>query len=727
MPVVLQVAVPVPVPRNFDYLAPEGAMPDDPCGCRVVVPFGRRALVGVVVGVAAAVDDPRQLRAAERWLDSATPFSAELWNTLRWAAAYYAHPLGEVLATALPAALRRSLLQRLPQQRAFAITADGAHALTGRAPRAGSLARGVLETLAAGACDEPMLESAVPGARRVVRGLLDKALIATVDAAQLPLRASAAVAAPPLSAEQRNAVSSIGASDGFAAWLLDGVTGSGKTEVYLGAIAQALARGRQCLVLVPEIGLTPQALQRYRERLGVPVAALHSGLGDGERAAAWLAAARGEAAVVIGTRSAVFTPLARPGLIVVDEEHDQSYKQLEGFRYHARDLAVVRARALAVPVVLGSATPSLETLANIAAGRYRALRLSKRAAGARAPTVEVVDVRRARLDDGLAPRTLAAIGKTLARDEQVLVFRNRRGWAPVLLCHECGWHAECPRCDRPMTLHVASAQLRCHHCGYMQRKPLRCPACNDPGLQALGAGTERIESALAARFPQAPVLRVDRDSTRRRGSFEAMLAGLDDGKAAILVGTQMLAKGHDLPNLTLAVLVDVDGGLFSPDFRGPERLAQLVVQVAGRAGRGSKPGLVLLQTHHPEHPLLAGLLTGGYAAFATQELDERQALGFPPFASLALLRAEASTQDALDAFLSAAGAVFADAREIAVRGPLPAPMPRRAGMLRAQLLIECARRAPLQAALAARIDVLYGLREARRVRWSLDVDPVELG
>jgi primosomal protein N' (replication factor Y) len=725
MPVVLQVAVPVPVPRIFDYLAPEGAIPDDPCGCRVVVPFGRRALVGVVIGSTAAVDDPRHLRAAERWLDHASPFSGELWGTLRWAAAYYAHPLGEVLATALPAALRRSELQRLPIERGFALGAEGAAALGGRMPRAGSRARRVLETLAGGPCTEHALESAVPGARRVLRDLLDKSLIAQVDATGM--QASAPLAGPQLSAQQHAAVQAIGASEGFIAWLLDGVTGSGKTEVYLGAIAQALARGRQCLVLVPEIGLTPQALQRYRQRLGVPVAALHSGLGDGERAAAWLAAARGEATVVIGTRSAVFTPLARPGLIVVDEEHDLSYKQLEGFRYHARDLAVVRAHALGIPVVLGSATPSLETLANVAAGRYRPLRLGMRAGGARAPAVEVVDVRHARLDDGLAPRTLAAIADTVARGEQALVFRNRRGWAPVLLCHECGWHAECPRCDRPMTLHAASAQLRCHHCGHAQRKPVRCPACNDPGLHALGAGTERIESALATRFPQVPVLRVDRDSTRRRGSFEAMLGELDDGRAAILVGTQMLAKGHDLANLTLAVLVDVDGGLFSPDFRGPERLAQLVVQVAGRAGRGSKPGLVLLQTHHPQHPLLHGLLAGGYAAFAAQELDERQALGFPPFASLALLRAEAATQDAVDAFLSAAGAVFADAAGIVLRGPLPAPMPRRAGMLRAQLVLECARRAPLQAALAARIDSLYALREARRVRWSLDVDPVELG
>jgi len=505
------------------------------------------------------------------------------------------------------------------------------------------------------------------------------------------------------------------------------VTGSGKTEVYLDAIASAMAQGRQALVLVPEIGLTPQAVARFRARLGVPVAALHSGLADGERAAAWLAAARGEAPLVIGTRSAVFTPLARPGLVVVDEEHDASYKQVEGFRYHARDLAVVRARALGVPVVLGSATPSLESLANVDAGRYRALRLTRRAGAARTPSVEVLDLRGAKLDDGLAPRALAEIGAALDRGEQALVFRNRRGFAPVLLCHACGWHAECPHCERPMTLHAASAALHCHHCGLRRPRPADCPSCHDRGLMAVGIGTQRLEAMLAQHFPRHQVLRVDRDSMRRKGAFEALLAGLADGRPAVLVGTQMLAKGHDLPNLTLVVLADVDGGLFSPDFRAPERLAQTIVQVAGRAGRADKAGRVLLQTHQPGHPLLARLLGGGYGAFALAELQERRALDLPPFGAHALLRAEARAQAPLDAFLGAARALFSDATAVAARGPLPAPMPRRAGMLRAQLVLESPRRGALHAALGARLDALHALREARAVRWSLDVDPIDFG
>ncbi len=724
MPLVLQVAVPVPVPATFDYLAPPGAVPAVPEGCRVVVPFGRRILVGVVVGSGEAADDARRLRAAERWLDDANVFGAELLASLRWAAQYYAHPIGEVLGAALPTALRRVDEPDLPRARAFTATPAGHAALAEGRPRAGSAARALLDALAAQALDEDELASRFEGLARPLRDLVRRGWIAETAASGA---ARAAVPGPALSAAQADAVAAIAAAPGFATFLLDGVTGSGKTEVYLGAIAQVIARGRQALVLVPEIGLTPQALRRYRERLGVPVAALHSGLADGERAAAWLAAARGEAPVVIGTRSAVFTPLARPGLIVVDEEHDLSYKQHEGFRYHARDLVLVRARALAVPVVLGSATPSLESLANVASGRYTALRLAQRAGGARAPRVDLVDLRGARLDDGLAPATLGAIGAALADGGQVLVFRNRRGYAPVLLCHACGWHAECPRCERPMTVHAASAQLRCHHCGYSHRRPSACPACADPGLVPLGHGTERLEGALARRFPDVPVLRVDRDSTRRKGSFEALLGGLDDGRPAILVGTQMLAKGHDLHHLTLAVLADVDGGLFSPDFRGPERLAQLVVQVAGRAGRGQRPGRVLLQTHHPEHPLLLRLLQGGYSGFAADALAEREALGLPPFAALALLRAEAQAQSDIDAFLQAARTLFVDAPAVTARGPLPAPMPRRAGLLRGQLVLEAPRRGALQSALAEQLHALHALPSARRVRWSLDVDPVDLG
>ncbi|MDE2407854.1 MAG: primosomal protein N', partial [Xanthomonadaceae bacterium] len=510
---------------------------------------------------------------------------------------------------------------------------------------------------------------------------------------------------------------------------LDGVTGSGKTEVYLQAIANCLARGRQALVLVPEIGLTPQALARFRARLGVPVHALHSGLTDNERAATWLAAASGQARVIVGTRSAVFVPLPEAGLIVVDEEHDGSYKQFDGIRYHARDFALVRARALGIPIVLGSATPSLETLHNAQAGKFTHLRLRQRAGNAQPPQVRVHDVRKLRLHAGLSDDALGAIRSALDAGGQVLVFKNRRGYAPVLLCHDCGWSAHCPRCSTPdkptaMTVHSHGKRLQCHHCGHRKPSPPACPDCASLGLQPQGNGTERIEAELQVRFDDVPVIRIDRGSTGQRDGLQKHFDALGN-QPGILIGTQMLAKGHDLGNLVLVVVVGIDEGLFSADFRSGEKLAQLLVQVAGRAGRAERPGTVLLQTHHPEHPLLLTLVQGGYHAFAAAELALREAAGFPPFTHLALLRAEAKHADPPMRFLHEAKQAL---REFPVEasGPLPAPMPRRAGYVRAQLVVSAPRRHALHAALAAAVPALYAAPDARRVRWSLDVDPLDL-
>ncbi len=719
---ILRVALPVPLDLLFDYRVPDAAVVSP--GCRVLVPFGRRETVGIVVELSDASDlPPDRLKAASRVLDATPLIDAELMATLQWAARYYQHPLGEVLHTAIPAALRCARPLPAAAANALELTEEGVIARADPKRRSGTRIAALLDLLGAAPVAIEDFDATLPGWRGAARTATARGWIRRIAKPAPPPREPRA--GSTLNDEQRAAADAIVGARGFAPFLLDGVTGSGKTDVYLATIAACLTEDKQALVLLPEIALTPQALRRFREELGVEVAALHSGLGESERARAWLAVASGEAKVVLGTRSAIFVPLPRAGIVIVDEEHDASYKQQDGFRYHARDLAVLRAKALDVPVVLGSATPSLETLANVAAGRYRSLRLTRRAGNARPPSLTVVDVRRQPLQHGLAPSTLDAIAACIARDEQALIFKNRRGYAPVLMCHDCGWSAQCPNCERALTLHQATRRLRCHHCGFSQAVPRACPMCGGLALHPLGQGTERLEETLRARFPETPLVRVDRDTTRGRHARDALFDNLPSAGARILVGTQMLAKGHDLPHLTLVVLVGVDEGLHSVDFRASERLGQLVVQVAGRAGRAERPGNVILQTHDPDHPLLAVLLQGGYRALSAKLLDERRAAGLPPFTHFALLRAEAKQLARLDGFLAAAAAAIGDA-PVSMHGPMPAPMPRRAGVQRGQLLIEARERSTLQEFLGGWIERLRAMPEGKALRWSIDVDPVDL-
>jgi len=734
---VLRVVLPLPLPQAFDYLPPAGHLADASLiGCRVRVPFGPRELIGMIDAVGAHDPDAPPPKHALAILDPEPLLAGELLDTLRWTARYYHAPLGEVIATALPANLRGG--DPLPDICAFGwtLTEAGRTGLPGL--RKNTATRRLAERIATVVIGEDALDDDFDGWRSAARSLLKRGYAERVALAPGEIDASPQIP-HTLNPSQRIAVdATIAALGTFRPLLLDGVTGSGKTEVYLEAIAACLARGLQALVLVPEIGLTPQTLRRFRARLGVPVHALHSGLADGERARAWTAMLRGEARVLVGTRSAIFTPLPEAGLIVIDEEHDASYKQQDGVRYHARDLALVRGKALGVPVLLGSATPSLESLHHAISGRYAHLQLRQRAGVAKAPSVRVVDIRKRPLDAGLSKDLLDAIDACLQRGEQALVFKNRRGYAPVLLCHDCGWSAKCARCDSAMTVHGRGRMLICHHCGARRPVPSACPDCASLALRPQGAGTERIEDTLAARFPGMPLLRVDRGTTRHRDAIEKHLDELGD-RPGILVGTQMLAKGHDLPGLTLVAVVGVDEGLHSADFRAPEKLAQLLIQVAGRAGRAAKPGEVVLQTHHPEHPLLNTLLGGGYPAFAALELAQREAAGFPPYAFMALLRAEAPTEAAVQAFLQEARDVFAEVNAalarprdsdridtVSVHGPLPAPMARRAGRARGQLHLTASQRPALQSALSAWMPRLHALKSARKVRWSLDVDPVDL-
>lgn len=724
----LGVAVDTPLRQIFDYRAPEGSTPSP--GHRVWVPFGRRRVVGVVVECREHSEVPaNKLRAAFEAIDVEPTFDAHLLALLTWAAEYYRHPLGEVLTSALPVMLRSGAPLR-EEHILWKLTPLGRAEALSKLPQRSIRLRAIAEFLATrGQAPAAEILSATESPLSALRNLEARGFIeqfARGEVSHGPV--SIVRAGPALNEAQTNAVERIRASLGsFTSHLLYGVTGSGKTEVYLHAIADVLARDQQALVLVPEIALTPQLISRFRGRFDAPLAVLHSGLNDTERLAAWRDAREGTARIVIGTRSAIFSPLLQPGLIVVDEEHDASFKQQDGFRYSARDLALVRAQRLGVPVVLGSATPSLETLSRAQKQPDTLLRLPERAGSARPPQLSLLDLRKHGATQGIATPTVMAIKRHLDASSQVMVFINRRGYAPVLFCPTCGWASHCRRCDAHLTVHGRGRGLICHHCGSQEPLPSACPTCKAE-VKPVGQGTERVEETLQQLFPDSPLARIDRDSMRRKGELEATLARVDGGEIRILVGTQMLTKGHDFPNVTLVVVLNADQGLFSTDFRAPERLAQTIVQVAGRAGRAERPGEVLIQTEYPDHPLLGLLLSGGYAAFAAGALTEREQSSWPPFARIALLRAEASTQEEPMNFLHAAvvAAHRHSVRGVKLLGPAPAPMERRAGRFRAQLLLHAPTHSPLQKFMSGWLPELAALPESRRVRWSIDVDAAEL-
>ena len=737
-PRVLGVAVPSPLRRLFDY-RPAGSPPAGGWapGLRVRVPFGRREVVGVVMECRERSDLPlAELKPVSACLDSA-PLPADWLWLCRFTARYYQHSLGDTLHQAMPVLLRQGRALEGRTRERWQLTAAGRDAppeSLARAPRQAELLA-MLAQHPHGLANQAILAQSF--SREQLMALAGKGL---VDAREEPLTAGTqpdadhllADLALPLNREQAVALSTLHERlDAYHPCLLEGVTGSGKTEIYLQLIEAVVGRGRQALVLVPEIGLTPQTLSRFRKRFRVPVVALHSGLTDHERLDAWEAAARGRAPIVIGTRSAIFTPLARPGVIIVDEEHDGSYKQQDGLRYHARDLAVARAHHHGIPLLLGSATPSLESLAKARSGEWRHLPLTRRATRHAPATLELIDLRGRPRQGGLIPPVLDAIRETLAADHQVLVFINRRGFAPTLACHACGWLAECDACDARMTLHRQPAMLACHHCDRRRALPESCPTCGSIDLRPLGSGTERTEETLAGLFPKVPVHRIDRDSTRRRDAFEQILAEVRRGEPCLLVGTQMLAKGHHLPHVTLVVVVNADAGLYASDFRALEQSAQLLVQVAGRAGRAAHPGRVLVQTLHPDDPHLRLLARRGYAALAEQLLEERRAAALPPFRFLALLRLESAKEEAANELgRRAAGALrdWLTEGELAVDclGPVPAPMERRQGRYHLQVMLGAERRSALHRACAWLTRWLETTPEARRTRWSLDIDPQTL-
>ncbi|HEY8036109.1 MAG TPA: primosomal protein N' [Methylobacter sp.] len=735
---IFRVAIALPVYRLFDYLVPEQlALPHIKPGIRLEVPFGKSKKIAYLIECVQHSDmDIGKLKRVERILDETPLLSTKDLALLHWASGYYHHPLGEVFSAAFPVALRQGKSAVIQTEKRYSLTESGMaidSELLKRTPKQKS----VLEKFQAhqNSLSEAELSTWNGSWRASVKQLLDKQLLqlgtpefgvhSTFSDGNPVIRSNALQCNP----QQQAAIDAVCGSLGqFGVFLLEGVTGSGKTEVYMQIIRSVLEQGQQVLVLLPEITLTPQLEERFRQRFTVSIAISHSKLTDRQRACTWLTMQRGECAILLGTRSALFTPLKNPGLIILDEEHDASFKQQEGFRFSARDVAVVRGKLLNIPVLMGSATPALETLHNVDNKRYRLLHLPERAGNAIAPVLQLLDIRNKKMQEGLSEALIAEMQRTLAKNEQVLLFLNRRGFAPTLICHGCGWVARCRRCDANMVIHYDEGMLRCHHCGQEQRLLRQCPACKTGELTPLGLGTERVEKVLAELFADKTIVRLDRDSTQRKGSLENYLQQINQGAVDIILGTQMLAKGHHFPNVTLVAILDVDSGLFSIDFHAPEKMAQMIVQVSGRAGRAEKPGRVIMQTRQPEHPLLTTLISQGYNNFARTALAERKEASLPPFSYQALLRVQALDAQMPKMFLEA---VVQLAREHSkghtqILGPVAAPMARRAGLYRYQLLFQSSRRPELHALLDELMPKIEKLKLAKKIRWSLDVDPVDL-
>lgn len=671
---ILKVAIPIPLHHYFDYLAPiDFPVVQLKKGMRILVPFGKQKKVGFLMEVSASSEWPRsQLKNAITIIDEVPLLPDSIQHLLEWTSRYYHCPLGEVYANALPNLLR---------------TVKKLSKTIGKFNEAQST---------------PTLETTV----------MDEDTSKTIQ----------------LNLHQQRAVDTIISSLGkFQPFLLNGITGSGKTEVYLETIQAVLDRGQQALVLVPEIGLTPQMLARFQSRFRVPLVLFHSRLTDKQRLLNWLSSKEGRASIIIGTRSALFTPLLRPGLIVIDEEHDSSFKQQTGLRYHARDLALVRARLENIPIVLGSATASLESQFNATLKRYHSLYLPERAGGACPPAFRFVDLRHQHLEQGFSVELLQAMEQHLTNQGQVLLFLNRRGFAPVIICQDCGWTADCQRCERKMIFHKNPAHLQCHYCG--NRRPIErcCPSCQGRELCALGHGTQRIEQTLQKYFPNVSIVRIDRDNTQGKNRINTLLKNIQEGESQILIGTQMLAKGHHFPNVTLVGILAADTGLFSADFRAMERTGQLLTQVAGRAGRANRSGEVLIQTYHPDHPLLIQLLQRDYLNFSETLLREREVSLLPPYSYLALIHAESLSATYPIEFLQEVklkAQLYSN--EVSLLGPIPSLLPRRAGYHRCQLLLQARQRMNLHRLLSQIIRPISLLPSSRRVRWSLDVDPIEL-
>ena len=727
---IVRVVLAVPLRRSFDYCLVDEE--NVSIGARVLVPFGTQKRVAIVLELPSQSDIPQdKLKPIYAVLDSQSLFNEITWQWLIWAANYYHAPLGEVLFQALPVKLREGAENAGKNCRPYwQITEQGRKALENGVAQRAKKQLAALESLA----QQDLEKTQTRFSSAILSALKKKNWIAEISR-ELPQQSwQAQLGEKPLvnaqnrlvlNSQQALAFSQLAFSEGFKVWLLDGVTGSGKTEIYLQLIEETLKKSKQVLVLVPEIGLTPQTVARFKARFNVEIDVLHSNLTENERLNVWQRAKNGQSAIVIGTRSALFTQFADLGLIILDEEHDSSFKQQDGWRYHARDLAIVLAQKYQISILLGSATPSFESLHNVQQGKFQYLTLTQRASAAHGLRQSVIDLKHQIVQNGLSKTLLEKMQQHLEKGNQVLLFLNRRGFAPALLCHECGWLAQCVHCEKNLTYHQQQRVLRCHHCGSQKPIPRQCGSCGSTNLITTGLGTEQLEETLNARFPNHNIARIDRDSTARKGKLEHYLEEIVQGNSQILIGTQMLAKGHHFPNVTLVALVNVDGALFSLDFRAEERLAQLYMQVSGRAGREAKQGEVVLQTHFPDHPLLTTLLRSGYAAFAENALQQRKQLNLPPFSHQALFKAQAKKSEDAQQLLEQIGDFFRSLNvpDLQILGAMPAPFSKKAGQYRWQLLLQHHSRAALHYALSQYEKQAFPSHLARLV---LDIDPLDL-
>lgn len=731
-PLILHVAIATPLRRLFDYLPDEVSnlkllQP----GLRVSVPFGRRKDVpGVVMSISNKSDfSYSKLKKINYVIDQQPVFSIKHLNLLKWASDYYHYSIGEVVFSALPSSLRKNICISKYIEQVWCLTERGAALevnLIKKAPKQSQILNYLQKR------KSPVFESDInsiyPRSKPSLLSLKEKNLI-TISTENIEDSIIKINKSPfKLNKDQKSAIDEISKSiNNASVFLLNGLTGSGKTEVYMRLMESTIRSGKQCLVLLPEIGLTPQQIQRFKNRFEVNIAIQHSGLSDVERTQHWLAAKSGKAKIIIGTRSAIWTQLENPGLYIVDEEHDLSYKQQDGFRYSARDMLISRASRDKVPVILGSATPSLETLYNVKKNRYKQLILSTRTAEAKPPKFHILDIRGKKMCGPMSQSLIDEITKHLDNKNQVLLFLNRRGYAVNLFCHNCGWKAECPRCELPYTYHKVINRLICHHCGVTKRHILQCSDCNVP-LLLMGYGTERIEEVLASLFPQANISRIDRDTTRKKNAMNDHMKKIQSGEIDIMIGTQMLAKGHHFPNVTLTGIVDADRGLFSTDFRASERLAQLFMQVSGRTGRGVKEGTVIVQTYNPEHPLFHQLIQHGYNHFCNSLLQERDHSSLPPYSYMIFLRAEAHNDNNAKMFIKDA-AMRLNAltnKKLLIFGPIPAFIEKRNGRYRYQLIIQSQNRKILHKYINVWLEKLESSKLAKKIRWSLDVDPQDM-